>query len=194
MWEPDQSEILDRLRLIEGMIAEGRRATQRWGWMFVLWGIGPLAAMLWEHASPDTVLAWPAVTSACILVNGAVIRARRRHGEARTATMSSVGAVWASAGVAVLVLALTAAWSRALDLRALFIMFFALAAVAHTACALMLRWTAQFLAALAWWAAVLSAFILPLPQLRPLAAAALLAGNLAFGVWLTYREWKYAGD
>jgi len=189
MWEPDQSEVLDRLRLIEHMMAEGRRTTQRWGWMFLLWGIGPLVAMWWEYAWPGTVLAWPAVTLACILVNGAVIRARRRRGEARTPTMSAVGAVWASAGVAVLVLALAAAWSRALELRALYIMFFALAAVAHTACALMLRWAAQFLAALVWWAAAWAAFILPAPQLRLLAAAALLAGNVAFGVWLTYREW-----
>jgi hypothetical protein len=194
MWEPDQSEIFDRLRLIEHMMAEGRRTTQRWGWMFLLWGIGPLLAIGWEYAWPDTVLAWPAVTLACILVNGAVMRERRRHGEARTPAMNAVGAVWASAGVAVLVLALAAAWSRALDLRGLCIMFFALAAVAHTASALMLRWPAQFLAALVWWAAALAAFILPAPQLRLLAAAALLAGNVAFGVWLTCREWKYARE
>jgi hypothetical protein len=35
--------------------------------------------------------------------------------------------------------------------------------VAHAACALMLRWVAQFLAALVWWAAALAAFILPAP-------------------------------
>ncbi len=27
-----------RLKLIEDMIAEGRRSTQSWGWTFVLWG------------------------------------------------------------------------------------------------------------------------------------------------------------
>lgn len=193
MWELDQSEILDRLRLIEQMMAEGRRRTQRWGWMFLLWGIGPLAAMWWESAWPDTVLAWPATTLASLLVNGAVIGARRRRGETLTATASAMGAVWAPVGIAVLVVALAAAWSRALDLRALYITLFAFVAVAHTASALMLRRAAQFLAALVWWAA-LAAFILPVWQLRLLAAAALLVGSVAFGVWLTYREWKYAAE
>lgn len=194
MWEPGQSEILDRLRLIENMMAEGRRGAERWGWMFLLWGAGPLLAMWWESEGPEPALAWPAMTLACVVVNGAVIRARQRRGQARTAAMNSIGAVWASAGIAVLVLAPAAAWSRALDLRGLCVLLFALAAVAHTACALMLRWGAQFAAALVWWTAALAAFAVPATELRLLAAAALLLGNVAFGMWLTYREWKYADD
>lgn len=194
MWDPDQSEILDRLRLIEHMMAEGRRGAERWGWMFVLWGIGPLLAMWWESSLPRPALAWPVMTLACVIFNGAVIRARRHRGQARTAAMNSIGAVWASAGFAVLVLALAAAWSGTLELRGLYVLLFALAAVAHTACALMLRWAPQFAAALVWWTAALAAFVLPAMDLRLLAAAALLLGNVAFGIWLTYREWKYADD
>ena len=34
-----ERDLKDRLRLIESMIAEGRRTTENWGWTFVLWGV-----------------------------------------------------------------------------------------------------------------------------------------------------------
>ncbi|MBV9268927.1 MAG: hypothetical protein JO061_22345, partial [Acidobacteriaceae bacterium] len=109
MREPDPAEIVSRLRLIEEMMAEGKQTTQRWGWMFLLWGIGPLAGMLWESSLPHPAVAWPVVLSICVILNGAVIRRRRRAGEARTAATRSLGAVWASTGVTVLLIALGAA-------------------------------------------------------------------------------------
>jgi hypothetical protein len=190
MEESDRSELLTRLRLIEEMMSEGRRTTQRWGWMFLLWGLGPLAAMFWEDRLAYPALAWPVVMAACVIVNGAVLRARRRRGEARTAVTHAVSAVWGSAGATVLMLALGAAWSGALDFRALCVALFALAAVAHSATSVILKWTPQFLAALVWWAAGLAAFLVPAADLHLLTAAALLFGNVAFGAWLTHREWS----
>jgi hypothetical protein len=190
MEQSDQTEILNRLRLIEEMMVEGRQTTQRWGWMFLVWGIGPLIAMFWEARLPLPALAWPVVVAACIIVNGAVIRARKKRGEARTTMMRSVGAVWASVGITVLLLSLAATLSNALDLRSLSVALFALAAVAHSASSMILRWTIQFVAALAWWGATLAAFLLPATDLHILAAAALLLGNVGFGAWLTHREWS----
>jgi hypothetical protein len=34
-----EKELKERLSIIERMIAEGRRATESWGWTFVLWGV-----------------------------------------------------------------------------------------------------------------------------------------------------------
>jgi hypothetical protein len=188
MQQPDQTEILNRLRLIEQMMAEGRRTTQRWGWMFLLWGIGPLIAMLWEAYLPRSILAWPVVIAVCVLVNGGVLKARKRRGEMRTTIMRSVGAVWASAGFTVLLLSVGAAWSGALDLRSLCVALFALAAVAHSTSSLILRWLPQFLPALVWWVAALAALLVPAAHLHILSAAALLLGNVVFGAWLTQRE------
>jgi hypothetical protein len=194
MYDPEQAELLDRLRLIEHMMVEGRRTTERWGWMFLLWGTGPLLGMWWEARGPRRELAWPVVTLLCMIVNGAVVRRRRRRGTARSTVGMAISAVWWAAGAAMLVLALAAAWSRALDLRALYILFFALAAVAYTASSITLRWGPQFAAGLVWWAAALAAFVLPASQLSLVAAGALLLGSVTFGAWLTYREWKYADE
>jgi hypothetical protein len=194
MQPPDRTEILNRLRMIEQMMAEGRRTTQRWGWMFLLWGIGPLAAMWWEARGPRPALAWPVVMAICVIVNGVVIQARKRRGEARTMETRSVGAVWASAGCTVLLLSLGAIWSGALDLRSLCVALFAIAAVAHSTSSVTLRWLPQFLAAVVWWAAGVAALVVPAADLQILSAAALLLGNVVFGAWLALREWSLRSE
>jgi hypothetical protein len=77
-----------------------------------------------------------------------------------------------------------------LDVRFLYVGLFALTAAAHGASSIILRWKAQFLAALVWWIATTLALAAPLPRLRMIAACALLLGNVLFGGWLTYSEWR----
>jgi len=74
MDQPDQTDVVSRLRLIEEMMAEGRRTTERWGWAFLLWGIGPVIAMLWESRWPHGAWAWPMVVVLCVVLNGAALR------------------------------------------------------------------------------------------------------------------------
>ena len=190
MQPPDRKETLDRLKLIEAMMAEGRRSTQRWGWSFLLWGIGPLMAMLWAADWPHPDWSWPVTMGLCIMVNGLVLKARNRRGEFETTTMRSVGAVWTCAGVTVLLLAFGAVWSGMVEFRYLYVILFALAAVAHGASSLILRWWPQFLAAVVWWLASILAFVVPNSGLTELAVLALLLGNVVFGAWLTYCEWS----
>ena len=40
-------ELTERLELIESMIAEGRRSSESWGWVFVLWGVAYYVAIAW---------------------------------------------------------------------------------------------------------------------------------------------------
>ncbi|MBV9009930.1 MAG: hypothetical protein JO354_12315 [Verrucomicrobia bacterium] len=80
------------------------------------------------------------------------------------------------------------------DARWFYIVLFALAAVAHSASSIILRWLPQFLSAVVWWAAALCAFLWPVTQLRILAAAALLLGNVVFGTWLTWQEWGHKNE
>ena len=194
MPQPDREEILGRLELIDRMASEGRQTTQRWGWVFVLWGFGPLAGMWWESYGPHPEWAWPLILLICVLVNGIVIQTRKRQGEARTTLTRSVAAVWGSAGIAVFVLTAGEIFSRAVDLRAFLAALFAIAACAHSASSAILRWPLQRLAALVWWASTLAAFVLPVTELHALAAAALLLGNVAFGACLAYREWSHRDE
>ncbi len=188
MQPPNQADILERLKLIEAMIAEGRRATERWGWVFLLWGVGPLIAMEWEAHWPHAQRAWPVILILCVLVNGIVLKARKKHGELRTTTMRSVGAVWRCVGTTVLLLAFGAVISGTIAYRFVYVALFALAAVAHGSSSLILRWRPQLLAALVWWLASVMAFFVPADRLRELAALALILGNVVFGAWLTYCE------
>ena len=190
MQPPDRNEVLDRLKLIETMMSEGRKSTERWGWSFLLWGIGPLIAMLWVSRWPYAEWAWPVTMGICIIVNGLVLNARKRHGEWKTATSRSLSAVWTCAGATVLLLASGAAWSGSIEPRFIYVALFALAAVAHGTSSLILRWWPQFLAALVWWLASALALVVPAARLQELAVLALVLANIVFGAWLTYREWN----
>jgi len=191
MQAPEHAEIVNRLKLIEEMMAEGRRNTQRWGWVFLLWGVGPLIAIFWETHWPHPPLGWPVVLAACTILNGLLIKIRRRTGEGRTITMRSVGAVWGSTGLTVLLVVLGSAFAGFLELRSMYVVLFALVAVAHSASSVILRWPVQFLTAVVWWAACLTALVLPIPRLPLLAIITLFVGNVVFGSWLTYREWSH---
>jgi len=191
MQSPEQAEIVNRLTLIEEMIASGRRNTQRWGWVFLLWGIGPLIAMFWETHWPHPPVAWPVVLAGCTILNGVLIKIRKRTGEGRTVTMHSVGAVWVSTAFTVLLVILGSALSGSLQLRSMYVALFALVAVPHSASSIILRWPVQFLAAGVWWAACLAALILPTTSFHLLSMISLFVGNIVFGSWLTYREWNH---
>ncbi len=49
----EELELKDRLNLIETMIAEGRRTTESWGWVFVLWGVAYYVAIAWSAWGPQ---------------------------------------------------------------------------------------------------------------------------------------------
>jgi len=189
MEELENAAIVNRLNLIEAMMAEGRHATQRWGWMFLLWGIGPLLAITWESHWTDPSLAWPVVTVMCVIANGILIKMSRRKEGVRTTLMRSVGAVWASSGLTVLLIAIAGTLSGFGDPRSFYVAFFAIVGAAHSASSMILRWLPQFLAAVVWWAATAAALVLPPGNLRCLSVAALVS-NVIFGAWLTYREWS----
>ena len=59
--DADSQDLNDRLDLIQNMIAEGRRSTERWGWVFVLWGVAYYVAFAWSAMGRSQLwLAWPA--------------------------------------------------------------------------------------------------------------------------------------
>ena len=74
-----REELVQRVALMEEMIAEGRQSTARYGWMFVLWGLTYFAAIAWTVYLPYTEWAWPVCIAACSVVvrRGAVAATAR---------------------------------------------------------------------------------------------------------------------
>ena len=54
-----RDELLQRIALVETMIAEGRRSTARCGWIFVLWGLVDIAGVGWEKVQSNFDWIWP---------------------------------------------------------------------------------------------------------------------------------------
>ncbi len=57
----DRAELLQRVELMEQMIAEGRSAVERKGWIFVAWGVCFAVVMLWSRNGLHGNLAWAKV-------------------------------------------------------------------------------------------------------------------------------------
>src|ERR1039458_8565260 len=74
----NQLDLNDRLSLIETMIAEGRRTTERWGWTFVLWGVAYYVAMAWAAWGGYGNLAWPVTMISAALLTALPISRRRQ--------------------------------------------------------------------------------------------------------------------
>src|SRR6478735_6609228 len=64
----EQTNIIERIELIERMIALGKKSTERHGWTFVLWGIGYLVATLWVLFLPHADWAWSSTMPICGLL------------------------------------------------------------------------------------------------------------------------------
>ncbi len=118
-----REEIVQRIELMEAMVAEGRRFTARYGWIFVLWGVVDLAAMSWRYFQPDSLWvgqwAWPIclVAGAVLTLIGRALQGRQQSC-IRGLRCRSVEAVWGMMGLA-LAIYITGAMVRHLNLAIL---------------------------------------------------------------------------
>lgn len=147
-----EQELRDRLSLIENMIAEGRRHTESWGWMFVLWGIAYYLAIAWSAWS-HSAWAWPATILIAVIVT--VILASSRVGKRPGTTLGrAVGSIWIALGISMFLLFLALGLSGRLTDQHLFVaVVSALLGMANGASGLLLRWKVQCACALVWWVA-----------------------------------------
>ncbi len=147
----ESRELRDRLDLIESMIAEGRRSTERWGWVFVLWGVAYYVAILWTSMAHSR-LAWPVTMIAAVLLTWGMLV---RKGTRRPATTMSraIGAVWTAMGASTFILLMSLGLSGRIDEHIEVAAIAAMLAVANAASSLILRWKLQFACAVVWWVA-----------------------------------------
>jgi peptidoglycan/LPS O-acetylase OafA/YrhL len=146
----EELELKDRLRLIETMIAEGRRTTESYGWTFVLWGVAYYVAIFWAALGHD-YLAWP-ITMTVAGVLTAVIIARKRSKNPATRTSRAIGSIWYAMGISMFVLLFSLGFSERAEPHTFIAIMAAMLATANAASSMILRWKLQFTCALVWWA------------------------------------------
>jgi hypothetical protein len=148
-------ELRERLRLIETMIAEGRRNTESWGWTFVLWGVAyylAIAWSVWGHAA----WAWPAIALIAVIVT-VVVASLKAGDHPETALGRAIGSIWIALGISMFLLFLALGLSGRLKDQHLFVaVISAILGMANGASALILRWKAQVACAVVWWVAAVA--------------------------------------
>ena len=190
---PDRDDLVARLNLMEAMIAEGRQATIRFGWILVLWGLVDLVGMAIEMAHHGRPWTWPVVISTGLILQfvGSRIRRRTGHECAPNSQARICSAVWGMMGVTLLLYCFTAIFSHHAWGSTYFAAIFMTIGFAHAASAIILRWGAQGAVAALFWAGGLACFFLSDPWFLTIFCVEMLFGMVFFGLyamWLERRE------
>jgi hypothetical protein len=157
MDEMDGKDLAERVRLIEGMMAEGRKKFESWGWTFVLWGVAYYVAFFWGTWG-HFAYAWPVTVTAAGLLTAAGFK---RKNAARNTTLGrAIGSIWIATGLSMFILFDALGFSGHMtDARVFLAGASAMLGLANAACGLTLKWKAEFACGLVWWtAAVVACF------------------------------------
>ena len=151
----EQMEIQERLKLIETMMAEGRRTTESWGWTFLLWGVAYYVAIAWSTLGHSRI-AWPVtmLTAAAVM---SLPLARRQRSQPETTMGRAIGSVWIAVGIALFMILLSLGMSGRFDFHVFVGIVGALLGAANAASGLILRWKMQMACAMVWWGAAVAA-------------------------------------
>jgi hypothetical protein len=188
----DRDELLQRLELMETMIAEGRRATCRHGWIFILWGLVVLIATGWQSLQPHSRWVWWICGGVGLVLNVLGLRLRSKQQGQSSGIERSVGAVWRWMGVTLVlyvgsVLLTRFGWQYSYLSALLMIV-----GMAHAISAALLRWRVQALVAGVWWSGgVAVLFLNSHTAARIVFVAEMGLGMIAFGIYATIQERRY---
>lgn len=184
-----REELLERVALMEAMIREGRRATCRYGWIFVLWGLVDLTGLAWQWEMQRSPWVWPVVIGSGFVIQSLGMARLRRGGRVEKSVQARcVGAVWSMMGVA-LTLYVAAAMIRHLAWQVSYIAaILMMIGMAHAISAMILRWRAQGVVAAAWWAGGVATYFIGGQTLFGLVVGELFLGMVAFGVYVMVLE------
>lgn len=197
--EMSAQTLKERLELIENMIAEGRRRTESWGWIFVLWGVAYCVAIVWATRGRELSVwgnghagAWPiTMLIACVLT--LIIGIRKGKGQPVTTMGRAVSGAWISAGVSMLFLCPALAAVGRLDQHTFVALVAAMLGMANGASGIILRWKTQFGCAVIWWATSAAACFGSVAQLTVVFLAAIFLCQIVFGVYTMMLEARRRG-
>lgn len=183
-----QQELNERLKLIEGMMAEGRRTTERSSWIFVLWGVAYAVALGWSAWGSDPNLAWP-VTMAAAVVLTVVLAATRHKNHPGTTLGRAIGSLWMALGISMFLLFMAlGASGRLTDTHVFIALACGFLGMANGASGLLLKWKKQFACAVGWWTASVAACFGSEKQAMVIFLAAIFLCLIVFGIYGMMRE------
>jgi hypothetical protein len=192
--ETSTQDLKERLALIETMIAEGRRRTQSWGWVFLLWGVAYYVAIAWAAWGRELSVwgngnyaAWP-VTMAAAAVLTLIIGIRKGKDQPVTTVGRAIVAVWSCVGVSMFLLFPALAINGRLDEHAFVALVAAMLGVANGASGFILRWKSQVLCAIVWWVTSVAACFRSVAQLTVVFLAAIFVCQIVFGIYAMILE------
>ncbi len=184
-----RDNLVQRVALMEAMIAEGRQTTARFGWLFVMLGLMYFGAVAWIVYLPFKNWAWPVCLAVGILVSR-VVKSRRRRagGGSRDQRSRSIEAVWRGMGSAIVlyVAAAVATHQASGPAYVAGILFFI--GLAHAISAMILRWGVQGVAAAIWWAGGVATFFVTSLQSMIIFLVASFFGMICFGLYAMWLE------
>jgi hypothetical protein len=187
MMEPTQEqELRDRLSLIESMIAEGRRKTESWGWTFVLWGVAYYVAIGWATWG-HSAIAWP-VTMVTASALTAFIASRRARDQPETTAGRSITSIWLSLGITLFLFCFCGAFSGHSEQHMFLAVIEVMLGGANATSSFILKWKAQFAAAVAWWIAGIATLFVTTTQSSYIFLAAIFVGQIVFGSYMMIAE------
>lgn len=182
-----RDDLVQRITLMETMIAEGRCSTQRYGWVFVAWGVCYIVASLWAGMGPHPIWAWPVCLA--ITIPGVNVGLWRQGRAAAVSSMSrTLGAVWMAFGVGIMLFVGTVAASHHFDdVMFLSVICFFLGTVNITSAAIY-RWKMQGLAGAIWWASGVFALFVSQEAAGIAFLVATFLSQIVFGLYLMVLE------
>lgn len=186
----DRSDLVARLNLMETMIAEGRQATFRNGWIFVLWGLVDIAGMALELEHPAHAWNWPLTISIGMILQFVGLGMRRRSGREAPANTQSraLSAIWTTMGVSLILYCFAAIFTHVAGDATYIAAIFMILGTAHAASAIILRWRMQGAVAALWWAGGLASFFLSGGWYLVIFCLEMLFGMIAFGLYAMVLE------
>ena len=157
-----RDDLVQRVALMESMIAEGRRYTGRNAWIFVLWGLVDLTAWAWQNYSPHfgEPWAWPiCLSTGVVLTLAGKMMQKSDRGYSRNDACSRVMAVWGMMGLAMGIYTASAilthfSWQYSYIAGLLMML-----GMAHAISAMFLRWRMQGFVAAVYWAGGVAIFV-----------------------------------
>ena len=181
----EAQELKDRLSLIESMIAEGRRTTTSWGWIFVFWGVAYYVAIGWT-AYNHWPFAWLVTMLGAWLLCGAIIWSKKKSQPQRrpcTTIGRAISSIWFAMGVSMVLIFPALGFSGHFNWHIFVAIVAAMLGLVNGASGMLLRWKAQIATAYVWWAATVAACFGSDNQCSFVFVVAIFFCQIVFGVY-----------
>ena len=186
--ETNTQELKDRWELIENMLSAGRRKTESWGWVFVLWGVAYYVAIGWATWS-NPMLAWPVTMIAAVIVI-VIVQSRKRAREPETTIERTIGTIWGSLGMTMFLLFMAMGASHRMDSHVFVAVACAMLGMANATSGLILKWKMQLACAVVWWSAAVITCFSDAKQTAIVFLAAIFVCQICFGIYAMICESK----